>query len=116
MVENSLVCKSVNFVVGIFNVIAIVPLVLTIGLVILALCAVDLTLFIACILGILKILIPSLPFNFDVDSIILKIIILGLIAIVGYYVYKFLRICIPVYVSFLDVYLVKSFTFKFKIM
>lgn len=75
MSVNNLICKSVNLVVGIFNIVAIVPLVLTIGLVILSLCAVDLTLFIACILGILKILIPSLPFDFQVDSIILRIII-----------------------------------------
>lgn len=89
MVRNNLVCKSVNFAIGIFNIVAIVPLLLTFGLIILVLCAVDLSIFIACTLGTLKIAIPSLPFDFQSNSIILRIIIVCLLVIAGYYLYKF---------------------------
>ena len=111
MVDNKLIYTIINVIIGILNIIIVVPLVLAFGLVILALCVVDLALFIAFILGVLKIFIPILPVNFGVNNIILKVIIMFIVAIVGYYLYKFLSLYIPRYLSFLSVYMKKSFTF-----
>ena len=116
MIENKFIYKSINFIIGILNIVAVMPLVLAVGLIILALCVVNLVLFIACILAILKIFIPSLPVNFGVDNIILRIIIVSIVVVMGYYLYKLLNLCIPKYLSFLGIYMKKSFAFKFKIM
>lgn len=115
MIDNKLIYKSISFIIGIINIVAVMPLVLAVGLVILALCVVDLALFIAFILAILKIFIPSLSVNFGVDNIILRIIIVCIVAVMGYYLYKLLNLCIPEYLSFLGIYMKKSFAFKFKI-
>lgn len=115
MIDNKLIYTIINVIMGILNIIIVMPLLLAFGLVILALCVVDLALFIAFILGVLKIFIPILPVNFGVNNIILKIIIICIIAIVGYYLYKFLSLYVPQYLSFLSVYMKKSFTFKFNL-
>jgi hypothetical protein len=91
------------------------PLVLAFGIVILALCLVNLALFIALILAILKIFIPKLPVNFGTDNIILRIIIVCILAIISYYLYEFLNSYIPQYLNFLGAYMKKSFAFKFNI-
>lgn len=115
MMENKFIYTSINFIIGILNIVAVMPLVLAVGLIILALCVVDLMLLIAFILAILKIFIPSLSVNFEVNNIILRIIIAGILIVMGYYLYKFLKLCILKYLSFLGIYMKKSFLFKFKV-
>lgn len=112
MIDNKLIDTSINFIIGILNIMIIMPLVLAFGLVILALCLVNIALFIAFVLGVLKIFIPILPVNFGVNNIILKLLIICIIAAAGYYLYKLLNVFIPQYLSFLVIYMKKSFTFN----
>jgi len=114
--KNKLIYNSINFIIGILNILIIMPVVLAVGLVIVALCAVDLLLFIAFILAVLKIFIPSMIVNFGVHNTILRIMIVCIVAVMGYYLYKLLNVCIQKYLSFLEIYMKKSFTFKFNIL
>lgn len=115
MIDNKLIYNSINFIIGILNILIIVPLVLAVGVVIIALCLVELALFVALILLVFKMFIPSLPVHLGVDNIILKIIFVCIIVVMAYYLYKFLNMCIPEYLKFLGPYMKKSFTFKFNI-
>lgn len=121
MIENRVIYTSINFIIGILNIMIIMPLVLAFGLVILALCLVNLALFIAFVVGFLKILIPSLPVNFilpvdlGLNNIILKFLVVCIVAVLSYYLYKLLSLYVPQYLSFLVIYMKKSFAFKFNI-
>ncbi|SFJ29303.1 hypothetical protein SAMN02910355_2026 [Terrisporobacter glycolicus] len=112
MIDKKLIYTSINFIIGVLNIIIIMPLVLAFGLVILALCLVNIALFIAFVLGVLKIFIPSLPVNFGVSNILLKLLVICIVAIAGYYLYKLLSVFIPQYLSFVVIYMKKSFTFN----
>ncbi|RDY27753.1 hypothetical protein CHL78_008515 [Romboutsia weinsteinii] len=117
MIENKLIYTIINFIMRMLNIMIIMPLVLSVGLVILALCLVNITLCIAFLLGALKIFIPILPINFALpvnvgaNNIIVKLLIVCIIAILGYYLYQFLHWCVPGYLGFLGDYMKKSFMF-----
>lgn len=119
MIENKLIYTCANFIIGLLNIMIVMPLVLAFGLVILALCLVDLVLFIAFILAVLSIFIPSIPVNIPanigVNNMIFKILIVCMAAIISYYLYKLLSLYVPQYLSFLGIYMRKSFAFKFNI-
>lgn len=111
MIGNKFIEQSISIIIRVLNILIIMPLVLAIGLVILALCLVNGALFLCLILGTLKMFIPKLPVTFSVDNIIFRIITLCIIAVSSYYLYKILRIYIPKYLSFLGVYMKKTFCF-----
>lgn len=119
MIENKLIYTCANFIIAALNIMIIMPLVLAFGLVILALCLVELALFIAFVLAILSIFIPSVPVNIPanigVNNIIFKLLIVCVTAIISYYLYNFLSLYVPKYLNFLCIYMIKSFAFKFNI-
>lgn len=110
MMENKVIYVITHFIIKVLNILVIMPLVLAFGIVIVALCVVDIALFIAAILSVLKIFIPNLPVNLGVDNIILKIATVCICVIMGYYLNKFLSMFIPAYLQFLGSYIKCSFT------
>ncbi|WP_042277415.1 hypothetical protein [[Clostridium] dakarense] len=115
MIENKFIYTCVNIIVGMLNIMIVMTLVISFGFVILALCLVNGALFLTVIFGVLKIFIPSLPVNVGINNIILDFIIVCVAAIMSYYLYKFLSLYVPQYLSFLSIYMKKSFAFKFNI-
>lgn len=115
MIENKFIFRSIYFIMKILNILTMVPLVLAFGLVMLALCIVDLALFLSPISLILNIFIPNLPINVGINNFIFKFIIVVVAVSMGYYLYKKLKVYIPKYLSFTSNYIKKSFVFKLDI-
>ncbi|WP_315117334.1 HAAS signaling domain-containing protein [uncultured Clostridium sp.] len=101
-----------NIVIGIFNMLAIVPLILSISLLIITLYILAYILLAMPIFLVLHWILPSLPINIGSQNYLLQLVITALSTALGYYLHKLLKTYTGKYFKWVSIYINKSVKFQ----
>lgn len=101
-----------NIVIGIFNMLAIVPLILSISLLVITLYILAYILLAMPIFLILHWILPSLLINIGSENYLIQLVITTLSTALGYYLHKLLKTYTGNYFKWVSIYLDKSIKFQ----
>ncbi|MBU5485914.1 DUF1700 domain-containing protein [Clostridium sp. MSJ-11] len=101
-----------NIIIGIFNMLAIVPLILSISLLIITLYILAYILLTTPVFLILHWIFPSLPINIGFENYLVQLVVTALCTALGYYLHKLLKTYTGNYFKWVSIYLNKSVKFQ----
>ncbi|MEW9094297.1 MAG: DUF1700 domain-containing protein [Clostridiaceae bacterium] len=101
-----------NIIIGIFNMLAIVPLILSISLLIITLYILAYILLAMPVFLILHWILPSLPINIGSENYLVQLVVTALSTALGYYLHKLLKTYTGNYFKWASIYLNKSVKFQ----
>ena len=110
-ISKKIMPSIIKLVMGIINILIVMPLALSLVFVVISLYLLDVALLIMPVALVLNLIMPQLPISFGTELLWVKILVSFASVGMGYYFYKLLRKYSIRFLEWLWIYMKKSITF-----